>query len=104
VRPCTRHSLRPPIDEGKDFRLELAAQCVARSRRRVFSVKTARLSPYPLAGNGGFERQRETRVREAAEAHPSSVADFVRATFSRKGRREEEHNDDTLKRNGYACW
>jgi hypothetical protein len=62
--------------------------------------------PSPLAGEGSFAgRHKCARVRglhpvanifpyEFAGAHPSSVAGFARATFSRKGRRKERASTD----------
>jgi protein PhnA len=41
-------------------------------------------------GEGGRDAKHRGRVRGlSADADPSSGADFIRATFSRKGRREE---------------
>ena len=49
--------------------------------------------PSPLVGEGGRDAK-ASRTGEgsvSADRDPSSGTDFVRATFSHKGRREEEH-------------
>src|SRR5260370_10789593 len=51
------------------------------------ALAEAALFPTPLVGEGG--RDEKHRGRISVERDPSSGADFVRATFSHKGRREE---------------
>jgi hypothetical protein len=46
--------------------------------------------PSPLVGEGGFAKRRRVRGSHKLRAweYPSSVAAFVRATFSHRGRRK----------------
>jgi hypothetical protein len=55
--------------------------------------KTRPVFPSPLVGEGGSTARSGGEPDEgfvSADRNPSSVADCVRATFSHKGRREEE--------------
>jgi hypothetical protein len=54
------------------------------------------LFPSPLVGEGGCDAKHRRRVRGLRMEYPSSGTDFVRATFSHKGRREKEAPESLL--------
>jgi hypothetical protein len=61
---------------------------------RALTVVAGLLFPSPLVGEGGSNERSEFETGEgyvSADGDPSSGADFVRATFSHKGRREESN-------------
>jgi len=52
------------------------------------------VTPSPLVGEGGEIERSEMKPGEgfvSADGDPSSGADFIRATFSHKGRRKTDH-------------
>jgi len=61
---------------------------------RLLVVIAGFFFPSPPVGEGGRDAQHRGRVRGSvsADRDPSSGADFVRATFSHKGRREESND------------
>src|SRR5687768_16324435 len=65
------------------------------NRRRFVGKVSAVLLPSPLVGEGGSRRLPDEGSL-SAKRDPSSVADFVRATFSHKGRRQENRASPRL--------